>query len=235
MSAAMLASMPAASSAAMSEDASLPEPNGEPPGNNDGPSSASSASSVESGTVESAGEPPDDELDASGDSLDTLELAELEPAELELAELLDSFVSANETAGIDAIAAPTPKATARAPTRPTQLEYPDGGAVLALHSIRRIPTAPIITRGLPSDPAGLGSPTVCVELIWGPSRPESPRNTSVCDRNRRGFRFCKSFHHVSHQVSPLLLPLPLGALCRPRPHLTGDRHHRCFKITARAT
>ena len=60
-------------------------------------------------------EPVDDDETDDPDELD--ELTPVEPAE--------PVVSAKATAGIDAIAAPTPKATANAPTRPTKRDEPD--------------------------------------------------------------------------------------------------------------
>jgi hypothetical protein len=96
----------------MSEIASLPGLDDEPPGD---ANVVSSVSSVESDAVESAAEPPDADPPATGDDPGPDE--ELE--EIAFVEPPEPVVSANAIAGIDAIAAPTPKATARAPTRPT--------------------------------------------------------------------------------------------------------------------
>ncbi len=68
--------------------------------------------------VEPSDEEPLGEEDAArDDGPDEFELGVFEPVEP-----LEPVVSANATAGIEAIAAPTPKATASAPTRPTWLE-----------------------------------------------------------------------------------------------------------------
>ena len=83
------------SEASMSGASSLPEPAAELPDD------ASSAPDSEDGPA------PDDD----GDAPDPDELEPVEPAE--------PVVSANATAGMDAIAAPIPKANASAPTRPT--------------------------------------------------------------------------------------------------------------------
>lgn len=75
------------------------EPDDEPSGNEE----PSDADDVPADAVEvPVDEPDDEELD---------EVEPLEPAE--------PVVSANATAGLVAIAAPTPSATASAPTRPT--------------------------------------------------------------------------------------------------------------------
>jgi len=63
---------------------------------------------------EPAAELPDDASSAPDDDGDAPDPDELEPVEP-----AEPVVSANATAGMDAIAAPIPKANASAPTRPT--------------------------------------------------------------------------------------------------------------------
>ncbi len=112
--------------------------------------SADEALDDESCTPETAldGEAPDsggdapapDELDPD-DELDELEL--VAPAEPRVS------VSANATAGMDAIAAPTPKAKASAPTRPTCVESPDVAGLISTrvaYSMGRNRTRPPVSR-----------------------------------------------------------------------------------------
>ncbi|MGB0972511.1 MAG: hypothetical protein ACPGVG_16360 [Mycobacterium sp.] len=56
-------------------------------------------------------------------------VADDEPEASDVDELSEPVVSAAAIAGIEAIAMPTPKATASAPTRPTYREYPGGGGL----------------------------------------------------------------------------------------------------------
>ena len=85
----------------MSKEASLPESVDEP-------------SAPGSPAVEPAEASPEDGSDDPGPDVDDPDCDELEPVEP-----AEPVGSANATPGIDAIAAPTPNATASAPTRPT--------------------------------------------------------------------------------------------------------------------
>jgi hypothetical protein len=83
-----------------------PDASGEPPG---------------VGVLPAAAEPPDGDVAVDDPACVVVsEVESVDPVEsLEPAESLEPGVSARATSGVEAIAAPTPSATASAPTRPT--------------------------------------------------------------------------------------------------------------------